>query len=137
MRPTARFPCSSAGSDPAGRDRSLAALPYFGISNARTLWSQRDANAFCKFLAQIAQPNIGSVTLHNGNGTGSYSMSAFDPKRTCSLIGIEPPIAPRFFLAVIRCPLLALSGHATATNQCPLLGVKRPKRTSEAVPPLY
>jgi hypothetical protein len=37
MRPTERFPCSSAGSDPAGRDRSLTALPYFGISNARTL----------------------------------------------------------------------------------------------------
>jgi hypothetical protein len=25
------------GSDAAGRDRSLAALPYFGICNARTL----------------------------------------------------------------------------------------------------
>ena len=36
MRPTAGFPCSSAGSDHAGHDRSSAALPYFGISSART-----------------------------------------------------------------------------------------------------
>jgi hypothetical protein len=32
-----RFPCSSAGSDHAGHDRCAAALPYFGISNARRL----------------------------------------------------------------------------------------------------
>jgi hypothetical protein len=29
------FPCSSVGSDHAGRDRSSAALPYFAISNAK------------------------------------------------------------------------------------------------------
>ena len=45
MRPTTGFPCSSAGSDPAGRDRSLAALPYFGISSARTPLIQCDAIA--------------------------------------------------------------------------------------------
>jgi choline dehydrogenase len=32
-----RFPCLSAGSDHAGHDRCAAALPYFGISNARRL----------------------------------------------------------------------------------------------------
>jgi hypothetical protein len=34
MRPTAGFPCSSAGSDLADHDQSEAALPYGAISNA-------------------------------------------------------------------------------------------------------
>ena len=35
-RPTAGFPCSSVGSDHAGRDQSSAALPAYAISSART-----------------------------------------------------------------------------------------------------
>jgi hypothetical protein len=35
MRPKVGFPYSSAGSDLAGRDQSLAALPYDAISNAK------------------------------------------------------------------------------------------------------
>jgi hypothetical protein len=45
MRPKVGFPCSFAGSDLAGHDQSSAALPYDAISNAKTFWNQRDANA--------------------------------------------------------------------------------------------
>jgi hypothetical protein len=44
MRSKVGFPYSSAGSDRAVHDQSLAALPYFVTSSARKLESLRDAS---------------------------------------------------------------------------------------------
>jgi transposase InsO family protein len=46
------FPCSSAGSDHAGRDRSSAALPYFATDDLTT-WAIADS-AFHRILVELA-----------------------------------------------------------------------------------
>jgi hypothetical protein len=77
MRPTAGSSYSSSGSIRESRDRSLAALPRFAISNARGLEIQRDANAR---LFQAERPRSRQAGLATADPNQQRPVTAAQPK---------------------------------------------------------